>query len=341
MKILKPGTEWDSTLAKLSAKDIYFTGEYHVSFEKSMQRVARAFVYEEGANIFFYPFMLSRISKIGNIDLSQKYYDIETVYGYTGPLTNYDDTVFLQKACDGFYQYCEGGNIICEMVRYNPLLKNDRYIGKKTQKIFNRHTIAIELGNPENLWTGYHPKLRNDLKRCEKLGLQFSQNSVGAEEFKELYAATMRRIKATDFYIFDSSHFKYCQGNMHIFSVRENGEILAAAIILTYGEFMHYHLAASADSPNQAYAGKYLIHKAAEWGINNGYKIFHLGGGRTTADDDNLLFFKKRFGTLVNDFYIGKTIFKQADYEELCNKWRMQGGMAPAGFLQCYRLPIS
>ena len=64
-------------------------------------------------------------------------------------------------------------------------------------------------------------------------------------------------------------------------------------------------------------ANNLLLYEVAKWGNENGYEIFHLGGGYE-SDSDSLYKFKKSFSKLEdNDFYIGKKIHNVRIYNYL------------------------
>ena len=55
------------------------------------------------------------------------------------------------------------------------------------------------------------------------------------------------------------------------------------------------------------------------WGKENGYELIHHGGGRSSSEEDNLYMFKKQFAKNTKfDFYLGKKIWNQDIYNELC-----------------------
>ena len=95
-------SNWRHILGNYPTADSYFLQEYHQAYELNGDGVARAFVARSGDSILFYPFLVRPIimehSGIGD----SQYYDIETVYGYTGPLCNVNDSWFLSQAWTAF-----------------------------------------------------------------------------------------------------------------------------------------------------------------------------------------------------------------------------------------------
>lgn len=335
------GSEWGEKLLRQTS-DIYFTAKYHLYFEKSMKRRAVAFTYNSNGESFFYPFMLGEVGKIGSYTPSKNYQDTETVYGYSGPLSTTSDQSFIQEAYASYYQYCAENNIICGLLRFHPLLETQKLKCEKTNLLLNRRTVSIDLTNVDNLWKSYHPKLRNDIRQAEKMGLEVFENDLDLQQFAQYYENTMKRLDAPEFYYFERGHYDLYKDKKiaKMLSVHKDGEFVAASIFLLHDKSVHYHLSANSGSEYQAYASKLIIHQMALWGIDHGYTKFHLGGGRTPQPDDNLLFFKKRFSDQLHDFYIGKTVLDTEAYKNLCDAWRNQANYEPLPLLQIYRLPV-
>ena len=78
--------EWTELLARFQDSDVYFMAQYHQLYEVGDESAAYAFVGEEGHDLFFYPFLLRPIRKVGTLTIQGRWCDIETVIGYTGPL---------------------------------------------------------------------------------------------------------------------------------------------------------------------------------------------------------------------------------------------------------------
>ena len=330
-KKVRSESEWGKYLEDVGYSDIYFSAEYHQSFASSLQRIPELFVYRDGKNLFVYPYMLGEI----NADL----YDIETVYGYSGPLSNSDDEEFLKEAWKCFYASCTESNIVCEIIKFSPLLNNSILKSTETKLEFNRKTISIDLSN--SIESSYHPKLRNDIRKAEKMNIQLSDDKANMAEFQRIYNDRMKAINATNFYLFKNEHYNFLKESesVTLITAKHNGSIIAGAVMLLSKPFVHYHLAANTGDNVSALASKLIIHRAANKFKDLGYKFLHLGGGRSVKEDDSLLFFKKRFGTTINNFYIGKTIILSEKYDKLCKDWEQHSGKRVDGsYFQVYRL---
>ena len=69
-------------------------------------------------------------------------------------------------------------------------------------------------------------------------------------------------------------------------------------------------------SPNN-----FLLWEAAKELRNRNIKYFHLGGGTNSEENNSLFQFKRKFSKSVYQFEIGKAIFNETIYKDLCNQW--------------------
>src|SRR5512141_1274515 len=90
--------EWQGCLGRFPVPDVYFTAEYHRPYECLGDGQACAFCAENGRDFLFYPFMLRAIDRIGCEPVKTGLFDIQTVYGYSGPLCSTAEPSFLSRA---------------------------------------------------------------------------------------------------------------------------------------------------------------------------------------------------------------------------------------------------
>lgn len=88
-----------------------------------------------------------------------------------------------------------------------------------------------------------------------------------------------------------------------------------------YNDIIHIHLSGTLSEYlylSPAYILRYAI---TNWGKENNYKLIHHGGGRSDSSEDGLYQFKKRFSKNTEfEFYVGKKIWNEEIYNELCKK---------------------
>lgn len=332
-------TEWNDYIEKLplKKKDIYSTREYLKIYEENGDGLARVFIYEEGQNIAIYPFLIREIK--GYI-LDKKYYDIESPYGYGGPIVSNGinrNSEFLLNFEKEFLKYAKEYNIVAEFIRFNPYIKNENIFTKNIHVIKNRTTVYLNLNKTiEDIWQNdINSKNRNMIRKAQKSGLkvEIKNNYI---IFKEIYEKTMNNVLANKYYYFKSSYYVNMENNdkFKIFNVKLGEETIASAIFMEYGEYFHYHLSGSKKEYLNFAPNNLLLWEAIKYAKKNGYKLIHLGGGVTNLKDDNLFKFKNTFSKDTLSFYIGKRVHNQKIYNYLLEEWEKKGKENSGKFLK-------
>jgi Acetyltransferase (GNAT) domain len=340
--------EWEAYLARFPKHDIYFLAEYHQAYEANGDGQACAFVAETAQNLLFYPFFVRRIEKVGAEPLSNDWYDIETVYGYSGPLCTTTDPHFLTEAWAAFAGWCAESRIVAEFVRFNPLLENHQYADPAGRVLLNRETVALRLDcTEEELWTNYPTTQRNMVRKALRRNLTCEESATveNLAVFRDLYQTTMQRVKSQTYYLFSNAYFEILGATlaqqMRLFLVRDQSHIVAAALFLIHGEHIHYHLAASDEAYRDSGANNLLLHTVSLWGGTQGLRRLHLGGGRSARPDDSLLRFKASISRLRLPFYVGQCVRNPSMYQRLRTAWlRQYGANAPPDYFMLYRTEV-
>ncbi len=285
---------------------------------------------------------------MGVLDAPPRLYDIETVYGYSGPVATTSAPAFLAEAWRSFDDWCAEHNVLCEFLRLNSFLGSERFVAPQTEVHLDRETVEIRLGGGEEaLWQGYDSPQRNRVRKAIKRGLTCHETSLdeGLPVFRDLYEGTMRRAGASDFYFFPDRYYQELRRTLsdhtRLFVVRYGRDPIAAGLFFTSENILHYHLGASREDALPLAPNNLMFHQVSLWGQQHGFERLHLGGGRSSAPDDALLRFKKRFSPHVLPFYIGKRMHDPERYAMLCDLWQEQAGRpAPAGYFRPYRLDL-
>lgn len=338
--------DWHGALNRLRETDVYFLPEYHRAYEVNGDGAARAFMAEEEDDLLFYPFMVRPIERVGTTPLRDRWWDIETVYGYSGPLCTTMEAGFLARAWSAFGSWCRESRIVAEFLRFNPLSDNTRYVDDSCILLRDRETVIMRLDCSEkDLWTGYPWVQRNRVRKAMASGLVVSEVPVlqGLDVFRSIYHATMDRRDALPYYHFSDAYFDALRDGLgdalRLFVVRDADRTVAAALFLLHEERIGYHLGGSDAGYQEAAPNNLLMHDVAEWGRQRGFRWLHLGGGRTPDPNDSLLRFKSKLSRSRLSFHIGKRVHNREVYDRLCAEWLRQSGVAdrPAYFL-LYRL---
>lgn len=312
---------WNKYLEKFNIenRDIYYYEEYVKLYEEKTSKALCAVCYDDDF-VLLMPYIRKEIDG---------YYDFETAYGYGGPITNSNNTEWVELAIDEMAILFKKEKYICGFIRFHSLLENVKICEKHMTTFFDRNTVAIKTDQTEEeIWaTQIISKNRNMIRKAEKNGLEYKAeyDFASIDEFVQLYNATMSRLEAEDFYFFDDQYYKAFVENFKdkafLGTVRKDGELICAALFMYFGDYGHYHLEGSNHAYSSLAANNLLLWKTSLELRKLGVKEFHLGGGYNSAPDNSLLKFKKSFSNNLKEFNIGKWIFNEEKYLELKSKW--------------------
>lgn len=339
---------WDAAVARLPEADVYHLAGYHRVAEANGEGEAIAFVAEADGNLFFHPFLRRPLERVGDEVVRAGLSDTESIYGYSGPLATTEDPSFLAAAWSAFHDWCVQEQVVAEFVRFNPLLANERFADAGLDVGVERETVALALPEQhDDLWDEYPSVQRNMVRKALAAGLEAHVLPVsdGLDSFAAVYAETMDRVGAKNYYRFRAAYFDALAAELgevaRIVVVSRGEEIAASCVLLWRARKLHYHLSGSRRWAAPLGATNLMLHEAACWGCSEGARVFHLGGGRTSAPDDSLLRFKQSVSQSRLVFRTGRRVHDPKVYEELCGAWLRQAtGPRPPYFL-LYRVPLS
>jgi FemAB family. len=315
---------WNQYLDLIPAdlQDLYFREEYVKLYETESEK-AYCFVYQDGDSVMLFSFLRRALEYKGNT-----YYDFETAYGYGGPVSNNHSEEFMTAALLAMKEKAIEENYVCGFVRFHPVLANWDSFDKVGRLILDRKTIAIDLtGGEEATWMNeIHTKSRNVIKKGDKNGLEFIVDSdfIYLKEFEALYNSTMDKLGADGFYYFAPSYYEQLKNTIKdsfLGVVKHEDKVVAGAIFFFQLPYGHYHLAGSDISALKLSPNNFLLWGATKELIKRGVSHFHLGGG-TNGDEDNSLYqYKRKFSKHEYQFSLGKLIFNESLYDEICKDW--------------------
>ncbi|MFA6196765.1 MAG: GNAT family N-acetyltransferase [Sulfurimonas sp.] len=328
IEVLSPtDLKWNYYLNQFPSdlRDPYFRAEY---YELETQK-AQCFVYAEDENIFFYPFIKTKINELG-YQLNQNYYDIQGAYGYNGALikdgTNQE---FIQKARKEFVKYCKDENIIAEFTRFNPLYENHKYFVDMNILSVNQN-IIVDL-TTEDIWmNSYEHSTRKNVKKAIRNNLQYKiidakeMSASDVKIFYDIYCTTMERNHADDEYFFSMEYFlsikeKLIHNALFIF-ISKDALVISVELVLFNSHVAYSFLGGTLEKYFEYRPNDYLKHILIETLQQRGLKFFVLGGGVNL--NDGIFKYKRNFSKNgVYNFYIGKSIYNEEIYNAIIKQW--------------------
>lgn len=336
--------KWCSLLQTFSEIDIYYTYEYCRAFQLHGDGIPLLIYFisehNRAINVVFKRHIPSTLTK------EYDFYDFRTPYGYGGFLFESPPShTELDQLEEEYINFCMKNNIVSEFMRCHPILKNAQYLSTLYKITDCGITVTMDISDKDTIWKNITSKNRNVIRKAQKAGIEISQENTweGYREFIAMYTLTMKRDLANNYYFFSDkffeSIFKDLKYNARLFSAKLRNKTVAMSIILTYGSQMHYHLSASLKEYQNFAPTNLLLYEVANWGCENSYKTFHLGGG-IGGKKDNLYNFKKSFNrNSPTTFSVGKKVFMQDIYDKLVSfRQQQQEINMESTFFPLYRL---
>ena len=249
---------------------IYFSPYYCKALENNLEGKAVLCFYDDVINndkiTVLYPFIIKEIPEELTSNLSEKtLYDIESPYGYGGPMIFtsegylYNDekdpgNEYATSFTKEFLKWANKYNIIAEFVRFNPITMNQNLFYNQYSIELNRKTVSINTVDDFNtmLSKASSARKRNYYKALNN-NLEVAWCPLSDEEamlcFRDIYEETMQRLDADSYYYFSDAYFKSLselpeQGLIGI--ALYNKEIPVASSLFLFDELSaHYHLGGS------------------------------------------------------------------------------------------------
>lgn len=320
--------EWNNIVKSFAKWDVYYLYDYAYSFA----------VHGDGEPLLLY--YSDDDCQIGIVAMKRdvaysnrfkgmlefgKYYDLETPYGYGGPLSNVD--AISEKSQRFFYEelkeYCISNQIVSMFVRFDPLVFEDNNMPLVIESKYLRDTIYIDTTSEELVVKNMDPKCRNMFRKAQKSGVTIKKKSLlEYEDFIPIYNETMDNNVAEKYYYFKDEYYRVVSNmneNGCIYYAYLNEKPISAAIILYNDDNMHYHLSGTLTDYRKYSPGNLLLYEAAIDACHMGISRFHLGGG--IEPGDSLFGFKKQFNRNGHlPFIVGRSIFDNKSYEELLDR---------------------
>lgn len=312
---------WDEIVRSFSNFDVYYLNSYAKAFMLHGDGIPVLFYFRGSSgramNVCMKRDIAEDVHFVGQLP-GQTYYDLITPYGYGGFLLEGSCEEELQKV---YTDYCLENGIVSEFVRFHPVLDNAKAVADMYDVVPLGNTVCMDL--KDNIWENCTSKNRNMIRKAIKSGLKvyWSRQPSDIADFMKIYNGTMDRDAAEPYYYFKSDFYKSIledlKRNALFFRCVLEEKTVAMSIILFGNKHMHYHLSGSLPEYRSLAPTNLLLYEAAEYGKENGYETFHLGGGLGSARDP-LYAFKKAFNRKEDcTFCIGKKIYDTEKYNML------------------------
>lgn len=347
--------QWNDALKSCGEYDTYHLPEYHLLAREQKEGIPFLFFFQDAGCFAAFPFLLRQISDVEWLEDSPSF-DVTSVYGYSGILTNIENgSINAENFRNGFQKalldILHDRQVIAFFTRQNPLFQTSWLFHGMGDVMAMGNTVAIDLAQSiheqdKNMTKGH----RYDIRKARESGVSAYED----KEFKRLddfiliYNETMKRNGALEYYFFSKSYYDEltrCLGNrLKIFVAEKDGVLVSASLFLVTGKIIQYHLSGTPDKYLSYSGAKVILDEVRRWGASQGYKWLHLGGG-LGSQEDSLFRFKSGFSKSRFPFEIIKAIIEPQAYAKLVaqkNHWiESNGYLKQSGnYFPTYRAPV-
>ncbi|ALW87107.1 hypothetical protein AUC43_19725 [Hymenobacter sedentarius] len=249
--------------------------------------------------------------------------DIDPFIGYAGPMvTSSASAEFCDQAATAYSAWCREQGIIAEIIRFNPILRNDAvYALSSTIEVFKAKDIVVVACNPneEAQLASFSTKCRSSVKRgIRDCTFEKLDKTTNWDAFVAFYMASLHRIGADPRWSFSPEFFaRAAQSSVfQVYAVRHEDKLASVSLVIEHPLAGYYFLAASSEQPVQG-ANEYLVYGISQRLAQMGCPRLVLGGGNSADEDDALLRFKKKFAPALIPLMLGKLVHEPQAFNQL------------------------
>lgn len=313
--------EWKNFVKKTINYDFYHSWTYH-SLDGS--GIPLLFVYEEGDNFVGIPLIKKEI-------VDSEYYDMSSVYGYTGPISNKDfkslSPEFVCNFKSNFLNFLRDEKIVTVFSRLNPFFKQNDLMGEFGGVVENGKVVVMDLSiSLEEQRNAYRDSVFRTVKQLRKKGFYVKEanGEEDIETFSIIYKLNMLRIGASATYYFDHAYYRALlnsdEVDARLFFVYDiNDYPVCGTIVLIANGVLQAHLIGTREEYLACSPAKLLTEEVTIIGRELGVKFFNLGGG-LGFKEDSLFKWKTGFSHLTFDYKSWRFIANEEVYRSLLTK---------------------
>ncbi|MEJ6981349.1 GNAT family N-acetyltransferase [Pedobacter sp. P351] len=329
--------KWNEYIENSFQSDFYHTWSYH-SIDQTGDPLL--FVYEENNLFIAFPLIKRKID-------NSPYFDLTSVYGYTGPVSNtkFDEIneLLIKNFQNEFLTFLQKGNYVSVFSRLNPFFNQESIVQCFGGLYYNGKTVAIDLTSSHKEQTSnYRRAFHGNIKKLRKLGYIVKEgNSIeDIRTFVSIYTENMDRIGASESYYFSEDYFrnilesKEYQSKL-LMAYNDDDLAVAGMIITCINGIIQAHLLSTRTEFLHLSPAKLLVDEATIIGRELNMKYYHLGGG-VGFKEDSLFNWKSGFSDLHLPYYTWRYIVNEPVYNSLLEKANIEKS-AEIDFFPLYR----
>lgn len=188
-----------------------------------------------------------------------------------------------------------------EKADYIEFRHKKRYMGLATKT--SKLSLWLKLKtDPQELWKGFKDKVRNQIRKTQKCGLEIKIGGIeDIDRFYEVFAINMRDlgipVHSKKFFI---DILKVFPQKAKIFSVLKDNQTLASGLTFSFKDRLEVPWASSIRKYNKFCPNHLLYWEMLKFACNNGYRYFNFG---RSNKDSGTFRFKEQWGAEPKQLY--------------------------------------
>lgn len=330
----------------LTNKDLYFTPEYGRLYETIEGGTLEVFRFCAPEGEVYYQYLKRPVPF--PVDGVQ-YYDAMTPYGYGGPIVVRveagRETALVEKFREALDEKLREERIVCEFVRFHPMEENAEFFRDMYQLRNRRTAVYTDLSAEDPVTAEFDKRsqkiVRQYLKKGVSTVIERNPSEESLAQFTKCYFENMAAVGANEYFYFAGSYFDQLRKDLghRLILVRAyfEGELIGADLGFDDHSVYTCHLTGVTEKGRNLNAARIIVAEQARWARANGFAYLFHGCGRTAAEDDSLLVFKKFFTQgCFRDYWQGGRVSDPETYGKLCE---ISGKTEDVGYFPLYRCP--
>jgi hypothetical protein len=306
--------QWDAIVSSMNRYDFYHLAEYH-RLEYSGQSLLLHFSSNEISLAL--PVILRPVE-------GTAYYDLTSVYGYSGPLSN-RETLSEQIVKDfqkELLHFLDSQQIVSVFSRLHPLFSNQEFILSGLGEIVDTNqTVGIDLNlSVQEQKKQYAHSVKNQINRLKRRNVIVKKEHTkeAIDLFIGIYRENMQRVNASNMYFFPNDYFYRFMEELpaSLFLAYYKEQAICGSMFTICNGIVQPHLSATLNEYLHWSPLKLVWDNIRLDAVEKKEKWLHLGGG-VGGTDDTLFQFKAQFSDLRFTFKTWRYIHNAQAYKQL------------------------
>jgi hypothetical protein len=325
--IIENKTDWNNLLKEMNSYDFYHSYDYHHILKKDNETPILILYSKEDCKIAI-PFLKRKV-------LNTKYFDLTSVHGYLGPITNKHEILnFISNFQEELHGFLFKNNFISAFSKLNSFIELQTDILNNLGTITNVGVqVYFDLTETiEDQRSAYQKSLKrqiNKIKRSCYVKKATTHDEINT--FINIYYENMDRIGADRSFYYPKEYFYHLMAcdlfdiDIYLIALEETDEIISGSFFVKCPDIIQCELTGTKSdflflSPSKAGIDQMRIDATTE-GTS---KFLNLGGGIGGLNGPLVSRYKLPFSKKIKPLNVWKYIVNEQVYSELTKDLREQ-----------------